>query len=137
MALGQILCAAVLSTLALFGEPPRVIWSRNVLFAVTLTRHLGHGALAFALQTWAQQYTTATRTALIFALEPVFALGTAVALGGEGLTAIGLGGAGLILAGILLVELKPVGRRRHPTSGSRVAESSGIRPSLHELYLYL
>jgi drug/metabolite transporter (DMT)-like permease len=63
--------------------------------------------LAFALQTWAQQYTTATRTALIFALEPVFALVTAVLAGGERLTAPAITGGALILAGILAVELKP------------------------------
>jgi hypothetical protein len=36
----------------------------------------GYTALAFAVQSWAQQYTTPTHTALIFALEPVFAWAT-------------------------------------------------------------
>jgi drug/metabolite transporter (DMT)-like permease len=63
-------------------------------------------ALAFALQTWGQRYTTPTRTALLFSLEPVFALVTAAALGGERLTLFSLGGGTLVLAGILLVELK-------------------------------
>ncbi len=49
-------------------------------------------ALAFSLQTWAQQYTTATRTALIFALEPVFALVVAVMAGGERITAAAVSG---------------------------------------------
>jgi drug/metabolite transporter (DMT)-like permease len=64
-------------------------------------------AVAFALQTWGQRYTTATRTALIFALEPVVALVTAVSLGGETLTFYAVAGGSLILAGILAVELKP------------------------------
>jgi drug/metabolite transporter (DMT)-like permease len=59
------------------------------------------------LQTWGQQYTTATRTALIFALEPVFALATAVLAGGEKLTLAAVCGAALILAGIVAVEVKP------------------------------
>ncbi len=106
VALGQILCAAVLSTASLAFETPRAIWSRGVVFAIVLTAVFAT-AVAFALQTWGQQYTTATRTALIFALEPVFALATAVWAGGEQLTLAGLLGAALILAGILAVELKP------------------------------
>jgi drug/metabolite transporter (DMT)-like permease len=109
VALGQILGAAVLSSLALWVEPPKVVWSTNVVFALALTAVFAT-ALAFALQTWGQKYTTATRTALIFALEPVFALATAVALGGESLSARGLLGAALILGGILVVELKPITR---------------------------
>jgi drug/metabolite transporter (DMT)-like permease len=65
-------------------------------------------ALAFALQTWGQKFTTATRTALIFALEPVFALATAVLVGHEPLTASAIVGGALILTGILGVELKPL-----------------------------
>lgn len=113
VALGQILCAAVLSTVALPAEPPRVSWSSGVVFALVLTSIFAT-AIAFAIQTWGQQYTSATRTALIFALEPVFALATAVAFGGERLTTGMLAGGALILAGILLVELKPWGRSEHP-----------------------
>lgn len=112
VALGQILCAAILSLLALLVEPPKAVWSGNVLFAL-ITTSVFATALAFALQTWGQQYTTATRTALIFALEPVFALFTAVFAGGERFTRTSMGGAALILAGILLVELKPARRRQH------------------------
>jgi drug/metabolite transporter (DMT)-like permease len=117
VALGQILCAAVLSTLALPAEPPRVSWSSGVVFALALTGIFAT-AIAFAIQTWGQQYTSATRTALIFALEPVFALATAVTFGGERLTAEAAGGGLLILAGILLVELKPLGPSQHPISSA-------------------
>jgi drug/metabolite transporter (DMT)-like permease len=107
VALGQILCAALLSTVSLVIEPPRVRWTPNVIFAVLLTAVFAT-ALAFALQTWGQKFTTATRTALIFALEPVFALATAVLVGHEPLTASAVVGGALILAGILAVELKPL-----------------------------
>jgi drug/metabolite transporter (DMT)-like permease len=110
VALGQITCAAVLSGLALALEKPQSVWSSRVVAALLVTSLLAT-ALAFALQTWAQQYTTATRTALIFALEPVFALIAAIGLGGESITMAGLLGAALILTGILLVELKPAARR--------------------------
>jgi drug/metabolite transporter (DMT)-like permease len=106
VALGQIVAAALLSSLALIVEPPVAHWSQNVIFALALTSVFAT-ALAFGLQTWGQKYTSATRTALIFALEPVFALVTAVALGGETITVPALGGAALILGGIVLVELKP------------------------------
>jgi drug/metabolite transporter (DMT)-like permease len=106
VALGQIVCAAALSTVSLAIEPPTAVWSNSVIFALVLTS-LFATALAFALQTWAQQYTTPTRTALIFALEPVFALMTAVLAGGERLTLAAIFGGGLILAGIVTVELKP------------------------------
>ncbi len=109
VALGQIACAAVLSTLSLALQPPVARWNGNVIFAVLLTAIFAT-ALAFALQTWGQQYTTATRTALIFALEPVFALATAVSVGGERLTLGEVSGGTLILAGILAVELKPATR---------------------------
>ena len=110
VALGQILCAALLSTAALLWEPACVTWSPNVVFGIVLTGVFAT-ALAFGLQTWGQRYTSATRTALIFALEPVFALATAVAFGDEPVTKPGLAGAALILAGILVVELKPIGWR--------------------------
>lgn len=106
VALGQIACAAVLSMISLVIERPVAHWNANVLFSILVTGVFAT-ALAFALQTWGQQYTTATRTALIFALEPVFALLTAVSIGGEQLTREAVFGGGLILAGILAVELKP------------------------------
>jgi drug/metabolite transporter (DMT)-like permease len=105
VALGQIACAAILSGLALTFEPPRAQWSRAVWLALALTAVFAT-ATAFALQTWAQRYTTATRTALIFALEPVVALVAAVSLGGEVLTVYAVAGGALILTGILAVELK-------------------------------
>lgn len=105
VALGQIVCAAILSTASLQVEPPRGIWTANVVFAIALTSVFAT-ALAFALQTWGQRYTSATRAALIFALEPVFALVTAIAIGGERLSFAILAGGGLILAGILTVELR-------------------------------
>jgi drug/metabolite transporter (DMT)-like permease len=106
VALAQIVCTAALSGISLLIEPPQAHWSGAVISAICITAVFAT-ATAFALQTWAQQYTTATRTALIFALEPVFALAVAVSVGGEALTAAAVVGGTLILAGILAVELKP------------------------------
>ena len=103
----QIATAAMLGAGTFWwAEPARIRWSPVVWLALGITSLLAT-AMAFALQTWAQQYSSPARTALIFSLEPVFALITSFILLGERLTARGLVGAGLILAGILLAELKP------------------------------
>jgi len=61
-------------------------------------------ALAFLVQAWAQQRTSATRTALIFALEPVFAGIFGYALAGDRLGALGWAGCGVIMSGIVVAE---------------------------------
>ena len=106
VALGQIACAAVLSAASLFFEPPRIVWTGSAIFAIALTGVFAT-AVAFAVQTWGQQYTTPTHTALIFALEPVFALVTAIVVTGDRPGLAGFLGSALVLAGILAVELKP------------------------------
>jgi drug/metabolite transporter (DMT)-like permease len=103
-----------IATCAVFGaatywwvEPIFVRWSTGVWIALGVTSLLAT-AFAFLLQTWAQRHTTVTRTAIIFALEPVFAWVTAFLVADEILTAKAMAGAGFILGGILLVELKPL-----------------------------
>jgi drug/metabolite transporter (DMT)-like permease len=61
-------------------------------------------AFAFLAQTWAQRRTTATRTALAFSLEPVWAAFFGITLAGDRLGAIGFLGCAVIMAGILLAE---------------------------------
>ncbi len=61
-------------------------------------------AFAFVGQTWAQRHIRATKTALIFSLEPVFAAIFAVIYGGEVITKNQLVGGVLILLGILISE---------------------------------
>lgn len=95
-------------------ETPYVRWSFAVIAALAVTSLLAT-ALAFWLQTWGQKYTSPTRAALIFSLEPVFAWLTAFVMAGERLNAQALAGAGCILAGILLVELKPRTGSLHPS----------------------
>jgi drug/metabolite transporter (DMT)-like permease len=106
--------AAGMAALGTFwwAEAPLVRWRPGVLVALIVTGLLAT-ALAFSVQAWAQQYTTPTHTALIFALEPVFAWLTSFLLTGEILSLRASLGAMLILAGILLVELKPVGPEKH------------------------
>ena len=93
-------------------EPVRIAWSANVWIALAVTSLLAT-ALAFTIQTWAQRWTSATRAALIFATEPVFAWLTSYLLTGELLSHRAVVGAALILGGIVMVELKPfrIGQR--------------------------
>ena len=107
--------AASLSAVSLFWwvETPRIQWQPLVVWAILITGLLCT-ALAFTIQAWAQHYTTSTRTALIYALEPVVAWITSFSIAGEGLSGQAAAGAALILSGVLLVEMKPFHRRPHP-----------------------
>ncbi len=75
-------------------------------------------ALAFLVQTWAQRRTSATRTALAFTMEPVFAALFGYTLAGDRLGALGWGGCAAIMSGIVLAEpaaasaVNAVARRR-------------------------
>lgn len=62
-------------------------------------------ALVYGLQTWAQRHTSATHTALIFALEPVFAALFAMWLVNEVLVLKEWLGGAMILVGMLIAEL--------------------------------
>jgi drug/metabolite transporter (DMT)-like permease len=72
------------------------------------------GAVAIWAQTWAQSHLPATRAAIVMTLEPVFAAGFAVALGGELLTVRILLGGAMVLAAMYTVEL--IGRRADATA---------------------
>jgi drug/metabolite transporter (DMT)-like permease len=61
--------------------------------------------LTFLLQTSMQRFTTATRTALIFTTEPVFAAFFAFLIAGEQLTFYGWIGGLLILLGMIVAEV--------------------------------
>ena len=61
-------------------------------------------ALGYLVQSWAQRRTSATRTALVFAMEPVWAALFGFTLAGDRLGALGWTGCALILAGIVVAE---------------------------------
>lgn len=105
MAVLQIAVAAALMAIsAPFLEHPHLRLNTTVVAAVLITGILGT-AVAFTVQAWAQQFTPATHTALIFTLEPVFAWLTSFLYLGERLGLRAGAGALLILAGILVSEL--------------------------------
>jgi drug/metabolite transporter (DMT)-like permease len=109
----QIATAAALALGSFWWlEVPLLRIGPKVLMAIAVTGVLAT-ALAFTIQTWAQQYTTAARTALIYTLEPVCAWATSYWFTGEILSRRGIGGAVLILSGILLVEMKRANVAQH------------------------
>jgi drug/metabolite transporter (DMT)-like permease len=118
VAVTQIAVAAACGlVLCWFAEPMRLDLTSATVGAILATGLLAT-ALAFTTQAWAQQYTSATRAALIFSLEPVVAWVTSWAVTGETMPNRGKVGAGLILASILLVE----GTRKRRGSETNGAE---------------
>jgi drug/metabolite transporter (DMT)-like permease len=104
LALVQMAVAfAAFGAIALAAEPlapPRgwTVWGALIVTGVFAS------ALAFVVQTWAQSRTTATRTALIVTMEPVFAGLFGYVLAGDRLTAAAWAGCAFILAGIVVSQ---------------------------------
>jgi drug/metabolite transporter (DMT)-like permease len=82
--------------------------------AIVLTALLAT-AVAYFAQTACQKYTTPTRTAFLFTLEPVFAAFFAVLVGGEKASVPMVAGGGLVVAGMLLGEWASVRMEKEPT----------------------
>lgn len=117
LSLIQLAVAAVLGLVTFWWVETPVIHLKPIVLAAVGITGLLATALAFTVQAWAQQHTTATRTALIFSLEPVVAWLTSFLLLGEILSRRAMAGAALILCGILIVELKRVHSTQHLTTG--------------------
>jgi drug/metabolite transporter (DMT)-like permease len=101
-----VLATACLPLLSATGwEPLRLTWTGNLVFAVLVTA-IGSTVIGFSFQTWAQQYTSPSHTAIFISLEPVFAVLTSWLMRREQLGGRLLLGGALIFVGILLAELK-------------------------------
>lgn len=121
----QVLACAVLAWLTAFGahairwqtmslQSSSQLWIGVAVCAVFAT------GVAFSLQLWAQQYTSPSHAAILFTLEPVFAVATSYLVLGERLGLRSLAGAVLVLAGILAAEL--LGPPAAPESPDPTAE---------------
>jgi len=111
----QIGVVALCSTAAALGTGHDVlVWHPFLLWPLVICV-LFATVFAFLVQTTVQRFLSATNTALIFCMEPVFAALWAYGALGERLGAYGYLGAALILAAMLVTEL-PAARgavRRH------------------------
>jgi drug/metabolite transporter (DMT)-like permease len=74
------------------------------VWAALLVTGLFAVAFAYLIQIWAQRQVSATRIAIIFSLETVFAGLAGYLFSGDRIGAIGLAGCGAILAGIVIAE---------------------------------
>lgn len=95
----------------LLSVPPALIWDTphfaygTAFYLALVYLGVACSAVALLLQIWAQRYTSAVRTALIFSLEPVFAAMFSYLLMNERLSFAELTGAALILTGVLIGEI--------------------------------
>jgi drug/metabolite transporter (DMT)-like permease len=107
LALLQIgFCALFMAISGPLLEHPWIHWTPRVILALAVAGLLATAA-AFTIQSYTQQYLPPTHTALILALEPVFAWLTSFIVLGERLSLRATAGALLILAGIVLTEMLP------------------------------
>ena len=79
------------------GWPPRSVWLTLALTALVVT------CGAFLVQVWAQTIIGPSRTAIVLALEPLFAVATAAVILSERLTARGWAGAVFMMVGTYVV----------------------------------
>jgi len=106
----QVLACAAMAWLTAFAAnairwQPMRFHSTSQLWIGIAVCALFATAVAFSLQLWAQQFTTPSHAAIIFTLEPVFAVITSYLVLEERLGLRSIAGAGLVLAGILAAEL--------------------------------
>jgi drug/metabolite transporter (DMT)-like permease len=101
----ELITVGVLSTLCGWWGGTEVFFYEPRILPALLICAVFASVFAFVAQTAMQRFTTPTRTALVFCMEPVFAALFAAMLIGERVGSLGLAGAGLILAGMVLAEL--------------------------------
>ncbi|AZV46285.1 EamA/RhaT family transporter [Nautilia sp. PV-1] len=99
----QFLAVALLSLIFIPFEKGSVTFSKDVIIALTVTV-LFATVFAYFIQTYAQKFTTSTKTAIIFAMEPVSAAIFAYFYG-ETLSLIQITGAVLVILAMLISEL--------------------------------
>ena len=100
----QLTVTAGLSAAATLVVPTHLTLTPGFLGAVALTG-LVASTFAISVQVWAQARTAAVRAAVIYSLEPVFAVAWGLALGTPWPVASELVGGGLLIGAVLVSEL--------------------------------
>ena len=123
----QVLACAVMAWLTALGanairwQPMRFHWTSQLWIGIAVCAVFAT-AVAFSLQLWAQQFTTPSHAAIIFTLEPLFAVITSYLILRERLGPRSVAGGALVLAGILAAEL--LGPPAAPESPEPMGETS-------------
>jgi drug/metabolite transporter (DMT)-like permease len=115
LAMVQMAAAAVIFSLGgsrTLSLPPTQVWVAIVITGVFAS------ALAFYIQTWAQQHLTASRAALVLVTEPAWAVAAAVVLSGERFGVLQAVGALLMLGAIVGHELASLKFEAHGQQAS-------------------
>jgi len=105
LALAQFGTGALIFHAARAFAEPFELPTASVWWAIALTGVVAT-AVAFYIQTYAQQRLSAVRTAVVLTMEPVFAAMFGYLLAGDRLTAIQCAGGGLMVSALLLSELR-------------------------------
>ena len=84
-------------------EPQFAIWSTRLISALLVTG-IAATFISILIMIWAQQILNPSQTAIIFALEPVFAAFFAILFAGEVLGFLGYVGGGLIVLAVAYGE---------------------------------
>jgi drug/metabolite transporter (DMT)-like permease len=103
-------CAVIMAVTTPLLEKPHIQLTGLVVVTLAVEAVLAT-AVAFTVQSWVQQFLAPTYLVLIYAMEPVFAWLTSLAILHQGLSTRAGCGALLILAGVLVAEFigkKPV-----------------------------
>lgn len=109
----QLLVTAGLAAATLPFVERRLVASPALVGAVLLTGVVA-SALAISVQVWAQARTPAVRAAVIYSLEPAFAVAYGVLFGDGWPSGRELAGGGLVVAAVLVSELGAAWTRRAP-----------------------
>jgi drug/metabolite transporter (DMT)-like permease len=110
LSLVQVAACAVMSWMtagaaaAIRWQPARFEWRWELLLGILVCAVFAT-AVAFSIQLWAQQFTSPSHAAILFTLEPVFAVMTSYLVIGERLGPRAMLGAGFVLLGILIAEM--------------------------------
>jgi len=104
---------------AIGWQPLHFMWGWELWAGIAVTAVFAT-AVAFTVQLWAQQYTTASHAAILFALEPVFAVVASYLVLKERLSGRAWWGAGMVVVGILVAEL--MGAPAAPESAEPIFE---------------
>ncbi|WP_022670841.1 DMT family transporter [Hippea alviniae] len=105
----EITILAILSTLVNLASEPYLFpkkWNMYLIGSFLITAIFAT-VYAFVIQNTAQKYTTPTKTAIIFVMEPVFAAIFGYLLGGEVLSLRAYIGAVIMFAGLFMAEVGP------------------------------
>jgi drug/metabolite transporter (DMT)-like permease len=94
----------VFAGLAVVAIPSAAVPHGWTVWGALIVTGVFASALGFLVQTWAQRRTSATRTAVVFTMEPVWAALFGFTLAGDRLGAVGWAGCALIMAAIVLAE---------------------------------